>query len=228
MDVGGIWASEEADGGGDFFAFAVAVKRNQWENLVLREIFRHVGVDDAWCDGIYADAFLSDFTSESFDGADESGFGGGVVDLSSLPNLAGGGGDDDDAAATACEKSEDKRLHGVVEAIEVRVHDVRPFVLLHEGEQIVARDACVIDDDVRQPVAFQIGPEGGLGGFRLRDIKWKNGACSLVILNELRSFIRIWTGLAACGDDVETVLCETFGDGAADAFAAADDECGFH
>ena len=101
MDVGGIWPREEADGGGDFFAFAVAMERNQREDFVLREIFCHVCVDNTWCDGIYANAFLSDLTCEGFDGADESGFGGGVVDLSRLADLAGGGGDDDDAAAAA-------------------------------------------------------------------------------------------------------------------------------
>ena len=228
MNVGGIWTGKEADGGGDFFAFAVTMERNQREDFVLRQVFRHIGLNNAWGDGIYADAFLADFSCEGFDGADESGFGSGVVDLSRLPDLAGSGRDDDDAATTACEKSEDERLDGVIEAVEVRVHDIRPFVLLHEREQIIACDACVIDDDVWKLFAFEIRPQGGFGGFRFRDIKRKNGECSLVILNELRCFVRIQTGLAAGGDDVETVLGETFGNGAADAFAAADDECGFH
>ena len=228
MNVGGIWTGKEADDGGDFFAFAVAVERNQREDFVLRQVFRHIGIDNAWCNGIYADAFLADFARERFDGADESGFGSGVVDLSRLTNLAGGGSDDDDAATTAGEKSEDERLDGVIEAVEVCIHDIRPFVLLHERKQIVACDACVIDDDVWKVFAFEIGPQGGFGGFRFRDIKRKNGECSLVILNELRCLIRIWTRLAAGGDDVETILSETFGNGAADAFAAADDECGFH
>jgi len=172
MNVHRRFAAEKFDDGRDIIGLSDASQGNHGKNLFFGEIGGHVGFDQTWRDDVDADVSLADFAGEGFAGADKAGFGGGVVDLPSLPNLPGYGSDGDNSPAAGTEHGEKDGVHDVVKAVQIGADDIGPFLGLHPDQEIVAGDAGVKDDDGGGRF-LGFGAEGFFGCGEIADVKAK-------------------------------------------------------
>ena len=80
--------------------------------------------------------------------ADDAGLRRRVVGLAGVAHEADDGRDVDDAAGAFLEHDLRHGLRDMDHALEVRIEDGGEIFFLHAHEKAVARDACVIDEDV--------------------------------------------------------------------------------
>ena len=105
-------------------------------------------------------------------------------------------------------------------ASEVDVDHHVPAALVHVGEQLVAGDAGVVDDDVRAAVPFEDELGELVGGVGRGDVQGEGRAADLV--RGLRQ--RLAGGRDVGADDVRAVAGEDLGDGRADTAGRTGDD----
>ena len=86
------------------------------------------------------------------DEADDAGLGRGVVGLPAVAGDAGDRADEDDPAAVAQPVGGQERLVHPQDRQEVDLEHPGPALGVGVGEELVAGDAGVVDDDVEAPV----------------------------------------------------------------------------
>ncbi len=156
-------------------------------------------------------------------GADETGLGGGIVDLPGLANLAGDGGDRDDAPAAGADHGEEDGVHDVVEAVKVGADDGGPFLGLHPDEEIVAGYAGVEDDNGGGCLVGTVA-EGFFGGGEIADVEAEKLAFATEGFDLAGGFFCLVVVGAIGEPDVASAAGEAEGDGFANASAAANDQ----
>ena len=86
-DIGCRIAREEHNGFGHILGIAFSSKGDFQDKTfanVVGEIFRHIGLNEAWSDHVYRNAPGREFLGQGFREAYEPRFSGGIVGLSAL------------------------------------------------------------------------------------------------------------------------------------------------
>ena len=150
-DVGRVIGGEERDCTGHVFRSADASQRNFFSAFCLKSSPRPAvmaGLDEAGCDGVASYVARAQFARDGLGQANQACFGGGVVGLSGLADLAKNASDIDDASPALFQHGTDDLLRAQVGGSEVGIEDRVPVGALHSHDELIARDAGVVDEDV--------------------------------------------------------------------------------
>ena len=93
------------------------------------------------------DVAAADLLRQRLGEADQRRLGGGVVGLAGVAAAADHRGDLDDAAVARLHHAAQHRLRQPEHGLEVGLDDRVPLLVLHPQQQVVARDAGVVDQD---------------------------------------------------------------------------------
>ena len=114
-------------------------------------------------------------------------------------------------------------LERVERAEQVRLEHLAPRVDRHAHDQVVARDAGVVDEDVDLAVRVERGLDQRLSGFRLRHVRLNGQRLAAERLDLLRGLLRRGRVARVREADVGALLGEPQRDGLADAARPARD-----
>src|SRR5262249_55192923 len=157
----------------DIFRLADASKRDLLYRCLLEllaENISHSGFDEAGSDRVTSNVARRDLAGDSFGQADESGFGGGVVGLSGLAHLAEDAADVDDASPAQPKHVGDDLLDAEISGSQIRLQDGIPVRALHAHDELIARDAGIVDENVDFTELVGCSFDGVLDLFLVGDI----------------------------------------------------------
>ena len=137
---------------------------------VLDEVVGQIGGDKAGGDGIDGDATLTDFFGQALGQTDHARFRGGIVALSGVAGDAGHAGDIDDPAAALSHHDSCSRSGAVPGALEIGVDHQVPIRFFHHHNDVIARRAGIVHQDVQPPEFFLDIANQGAGLIEIADI----------------------------------------------------------
>src|SRR5260221_1950181 len=149
-DVGCARSDEEVDGGGDLIGASDASERDvrlELRRRLLVEAGGHVGRDEARGDRVDRDRPSGELLRERARESEDAGLARGVVRLSGVARDPDHGGDIDDPASGFHQRAR-RGLEEVPAALQVHGDDAVEVFFAHAQEQLVARDAGVVHEDV--------------------------------------------------------------------------------
>src|SRR5699024_4365917 len=151
---------------------------------------------------------------------DDGGLGGAVVGLATVTGDASDGGHANDAAVVVEATVGDQALGDANRGDEVHGHDGVPACVVHVGEQLVAGDTSVVDDDVDALAEASLGVLLELvGSIRGGDVQRQGGA-----LDAIGGLSQAIAGLRDVhADDLRAVASQDLGDGGTDAAGSTGD-----
>ena len=122
--------------------------------------------------------------------ADQAGLRGRVVGLAHLAGLPAHAGDLDDPSGLGPEHRPRDGLERVEGAEQVRLEHLAPRVDAHAHDQVVARDAGVVDQDVDLAERVERGLDQRLGRLRLSHVRLDGERLAAQRLDLLRGLLR--------------------------------------
>ena len=190
-DVAGLVADEVAGEACDFVGVGVTV---HWHVGVedgvgfFAELFHHVGMDNAGCDGVDADAavghFLSQRAREGVDGA----FGGAVADFATGGVAAPDGADVEDDASLSGDHIRQHGAGAIEGAVDVGIEQIEPFGVEHVLQEAVPADAGAVDQHIDATPFFVHGVDNFLHS------GWRTSHCTHITSqpSALSTRMRLW------------------------------------
>ncbi|MNT53182.1 hypothetical protein D3C72_1902580 [compost metagenome] len=116
--------------------------------MLVVELVGHGRGDEAGRDGVHGDVAAGHFMGQRLVHADQARLGGGVIALPRIAHDAHDRGNADDAAEALLHHAPQ---HGAIEVEgggEVDRDHLVPFLVLHAHEQVIARHAGIVDQDI--------------------------------------------------------------------------------
>ena len=144
--------SQKQHGIGDVLRRAKAAERGLRFKRLARFFGQgagHVGVNKAGGNAVHRDAAAAHFARQRFAEPLQRGFGGGVVSLPCVAHCADHGGDGDDAPRALFHHAAQHGFGRAINGFEVHVHNLVPFFFFHAHQQVVARDARVVHQNIQ-------------------------------------------------------------------------------
>jgi hypothetical protein len=128
---------------------------------------------------------------------------------------------------TTADHGHDERIQYIVEAIEIGFQNTVPVFTRHGGKGMVAGNAGVADDAVIGTMKCHVLLQdvGALGTFT--DIELQHPRAATHGADGLGDFVGGSAALMAMQHDLIAILCQTQGDGFANAAAGTGDQDGF-
>lgn len=157
-DIASEVGGEEEEGIRDIHGLADAAERNSIDERLDhlgRESGDHVGIGDAWSNGVDPDAGRGQFPGEGFSETVNCKLGGGIGDAGRLTVDADHGGGVENDAGFLLLHGRDNGFREIENGAEVEVDDFVDFFRRGVLDRFIGGHASIVDEDVDAAVFFE-------------------------------------------------------------------------